>query len=181
MKVISVRIEGAKGDEDAAHALKYPTKPDPRLNKHNKLVVKYQKKADALMEKNGFTRKGNSLVAYTRKGGPTVIARGNIEALNAKGFGTSPTSKNLPVRLFIGWYGTSTATRQREIPGTGFEDFWKKQVPEWDSKVLRGPSGHTENLYQNLAKDYESGKTEKVLKEQFEALKTFIEGLKKKG
>lgn len=101
MKVISVHIEGAKGDEDAAHALKYTTKPDPRLSKHNKLVIKYQKKADALMEKNGFTRRGNSLVEYTRKGGPTVIARGNLEALDAKGFGTSITHKNLPVRLFI--------------------------------------------------------------------------------
>lgn len=50
MKVISVRIEAApKASEDPAHALKYPAKPDPRLNKHNKLVVKYQKKADALM------------------------------------------------------------------------------------------------------------------------------------
>lgn len=152
MKVISVHIEGAKGDEDAAHALKYPTKPDPRLNKHNKLVVKYQKKADALMEKNGFTRKGNSLVAYTRKGGPTVIARGNIESLNAKGFGTSPTSKNLPVRLFIGWYGTSTATRQREIPGTGFEDFWKQQVPEWDSKYCAGLPATLKSCIRTLPK-----------------------------
>lgn len=172
MKVVSVVIEAS---------IEHPDKVDPRLKKHNKLVVKYQKKADDLMEKNGFTRKGVNRVAYTRKGGPTVIVRGNLEPLNGKGFGTSILYKNLPVRLYIGWYGTSTATRDREIEGTDFMDFWKKQVPASTGREPLGPSNHSEKLYVNMEKDLDSGKTEEVLKKQFEALKTFIEGLKKKG
>ena len=172
MKVISVTIEGA---------ILHPDKPDPRLKKHNKLVMKYQKKADDLMEKNGFTRKGVNRVAYTRKGGPTVIVRGNLEPLNTKGFGTSMLNKNLPVRLYIGWYGTSTTTRERGIEGTDFTDFWKAQVPPFNGKEPATINGYTEPLYVNLDKDFASGKTEAVLKKQFEALKTFVEGLKKKS